>query len=66
MTIRSTYNATEKTIASSGMLSQAIELGFGDILGNTTDVTVEYSETTLPVAYAGSPIPSDKHWDGTR
>jgi len=65
MTIRSVYDASEKTITGE-IKGQSIELGFGDILGGTTDVTVEYSETTLPVAYAGSPIPSDKHWDGTR
>ena len=65
MTIRRVYDASEKTITGE-IKGQSIELGFGDILGGTTDVTVEYSETTLPVAYAGSPIPSDKHWDGTR
>jgi len=69
--IRSTVNATEKTIVSSGIIGESIELCHGDLTGIAGDATHEMSEVDWLVnkaLNAGStvtPVPSDAHWDGS-
>lgn len=71
MTIRSTINATTKTIKSSGMASQTRELCEGSLNGIVPSAKhvmneVEYAanKTTNPNTTI-TPVPSDSHWDGS-
>jgi len=58
--IRSTINATIKTIVRSGMAGQSIET-----YENAAGATAEIDEAGWDAAGTGSVVHSNEHWDGT-
>lgn len=65
--IRSTVNATVKTIARSGMGSESIETVYGSVDGIDPDTTEELTEAQYDALVGNtlSPLHSNEHWDGT-
>lgn len=62
MTIRSTRNEGITTTVRQRN-GEGIELVFGSPDGIVPDALLELTEKTIPVAYVGSKIPSNRHTD---